>query len=104
MANGFRSSYTSTYFRQKYEEYRKTVLQNPRNQREGHVLSTVSTSQGPLSREMAMIPPISGNRALSNHIMWRSVNRNGFGLNRPELPTIPDSVVIDVDDDQGKIP
>ncbi|CAD5209766.1 unnamed protein product [Bursaphelenchus xylophilus] len=99
MGNGFRSSYTNNSFRQKYEEYRQNVLLNPKNIRqEENVLSTVSTSQGPLTQDLGIVPPISGNRALSNHIVWRSVNRNGF-LNRPDLPTLPDSVVIDIDED-----
>lgn len=62
------------------------------------VLSSVSTSQAPLDQS---IPPLSGNRALSNHLMWRSANRNGF-INRMEQPAIPDSFVVDLEDDTGK--
>lgn len=62
------------------------------------LLSAISTAQLPLDQGASMVPPLSGNRALSNHLMWRSANRNGF-INRTDLGTVQDSVVIDVDDE-----
>ena len=65
------------------------------------VLSTVSTAAGPLDTHVNMVPPISGNRALSNHLMWRSANRHGF-VNRADFASVPDATAIDVEDDSGE--
>lgn len=102
MGNGFRCSYTGAQFKRQYEVYRKTVLENqppPNLDVSKFVLSSVSTAQAPLDQN---IPPLSGNRALSNHLMWRSANRNGF-TNRMDLSSFPDSVVIDVEEDNASV-
>ncbi|KAI6207718.1 Transient receptor potential channel [Aphelenchoides besseyi] len=99
MANGFRSSYGSQAFLTKYQEYRKNMQETQRklNVDGNFSLSTVSTSQVPLNTG-PMVAPFSGNRALSNHLMWRSTNRHGY-VNRPDNGIVPNSTAIDIDVD-----
>ncbi|KAI6241208.1 Transient receptor potential channel [Aphelenchoides fujianensis] len=75
----------------------KGPLETQRKMDGNGTMTTVPTSQGPLDPTVGIVPPLSGNRALSNHLMWRSANRHGF-VNRADFLSVPDSIAIDIDD------
>uniref|UniRef100_A0A915DAN2 Ion transport domain-containing protein n=1 Tax=Ditylenchus dipsaci TaxID=166011 RepID=A0A915DAN2_9BILA len=102
MANGFRSHYTSSDFRHKYSSYRTKCREASRRNKESaqqrsgseffsssggihgpaaqSLLATLqppsmaNSQSHPLEKEH-VLPAISGSRALSNHILWRSAYR-----------------------------
>jgi transient receptor potential cation channel subfamily M protein 3 len=91
MANGFRSHYTSTEFRRKYTAYRnrrKEMFHREKSGRSGsEFFSPTMGSMLPVGsashlqdKDATFVPAISGSRALSNHILWRSAfRRENYG-------------------------
>lgn len=103
MANGFRSHYTSSEFRRRYTGYRNKrkvswaflnkhlrlplqgMFQRERNKSgrsaseffspAGSNMLPVGSGVNLHEKDATIVPAISGSRALSNHILWRSAFR-----------------------------
>uniref|UniRef100_A0A915BSL5 Transient receptor potential channel n=1 Tax=Parascaris univalens TaxID=6257 RepID=A0A915BSL5_PARUN len=118
MGNGFRSSYTSEAFRAKYSSFRNKIKLTRKKERQQ--LSRSSAT----SENFTGVPPIaltsdpaladtvmaalSGSRALSNHILWRSAFRrdnpvSGFNSMMPPAFNEVEDTIVDIEDDSAQL-
>ncbi|VDK52174.1 unnamed protein product [Anisakis simplex] len=101
MGNGFKSSYTSDSFRAKYSSFRNKIKVASSENFTG--LPSVPLTSDPALADTVMAA-LSGSRALSNHILWRSAFRRDnplSGLNSMLPPQLKDTkdTIVDIDDD-----
>ncbi|VDM33145.1 unnamed protein product, partial [Toxocara canis] len=85
MGSGFRSSYTSDAFRAKYSSFRNKIKVMRKKEREQLARASASSENytgipsAPITSDPALtdtvMAALSGSRALSNHILWRSAFR-----------------------------
>uniref|UniRef100_F1KQ20 Transient receptor potential channel n=1 Tax=Ascaris suum TaxID=6253 RepID=F1KQ20_ASCSU len=118
MGNGFRSSYTSEAFRAKYSSFRNKIKLMRKKERQQLSRSSATSENFTGAPPIALtsdpaladtvMAALSGSRALSNHILWRSAFRrdnpvSGFNSMLPPALNEVEDTIVDIEDDSPQL-